>query len=86
MSEFNITVDGGTSVRLPTAGKYVDRDIIVKSIGGSEDLNDVLTEQEALISTLKEILQNKSNGSVQYETWTITYVDGTVEQKEVAVL
>lgn len=33
MSEFNITVDGGTSVRLPTAGKYVDRDIIVTATG-----------------------------------------------------
>lgn len=29
MSEFNIKVDGGSSVRLPTAGKYCDRDIVV---------------------------------------------------------
>lgn len=34
MSEFNISVDGGSSVRLPTAGKYCDRDIIVTAIGG----------------------------------------------------
>ncbi|MBR2388213.1 MAG: hypothetical protein IKB02_05980 [Clostridia bacterium] len=33
MSEFNITVEGGSSVRLPTAGKYVDRDIIVTATG-----------------------------------------------------
>lgn len=29
MSEFNITVDGGTSKRLLTAGKYCDRDIVI---------------------------------------------------------
>lgn len=31
---YNITVEGGTSVRLPTAGKYCDRDIIITAIGG----------------------------------------------------
>lgn len=31
---FNITVEGGTSVRLPTAGKYCDRDIVVNATGG----------------------------------------------------
>ena len=30
----NITVKGGTSVRLPTAGKYCDRDIVVTATGG----------------------------------------------------
>lgn len=34
MSEFNIEVAGGTSVRLPTAGKYCDRDIIITATGG----------------------------------------------------
>lgn len=34
MSEHIITVEGGTSVRLPTAGKYCDRDIIVTVTGG----------------------------------------------------
>lgn len=34
MSEFNITVEGGKSVRLPTAGKYCDRDIIISAEGG----------------------------------------------------
>lgn len=36
MSEFNITVDGGSSVRLPTAGKYCDRDIVITAKGGSD--------------------------------------------------
>lgn len=31
----NITVEGGTSVRLPTAGKYCERDIVVTATGGS---------------------------------------------------
>lgn len=37
MSEFNIEVDGGSSVRLPTAGKYCDRDIVVTATGGGVD-------------------------------------------------
>lgn len=37
MSEFNINVEGGSSVRLPTAGKYCDRDIIVTASGGGGD-------------------------------------------------
>ncbi len=31
---FDIEVEGGTSVRLPTAGKYCDRDIVVSATGG----------------------------------------------------
>lgn len=58
----NITVQGGTSVRLPTAGKYCEQDIIVTAEGGTEDLNAVLTEQEALIDELKEALQGKASG------------------------
>lgn len=58
----NITVEGGTSVRLPTAGKYCDRDIVITATGGAEDLNAVLTEQEALIATLQETLKDKAAG------------------------
>jgi hypothetical protein len=58
----NITIEGGSSVRLLTKGKYCDRDIIVTSEGGSEDLNEVLTEQEAKIAELKEILRGKAVG------------------------
>ena len=54
----NITVDGGSSVRLPTAGKYCDRDIVVTALGGAEDLNAELTEQESLIEQLGTILDN----------------------------
>lgn len=34
MSEFNVTVEGGTSKRLLTKGKYCDRDIVVTAQGG----------------------------------------------------
>lgn len=37
MSEHAITVPGGTSIRLATAGKYCDRDIVVTATGGSTD-------------------------------------------------
>lgn len=40
MSEFNIEVQGGSSVRLPTAGKYCEKDIIVTASGGGDSLPD----------------------------------------------
>lgn len=55
MSEHQITVAGGSSVRLPTAGKYCDRDIVVTAEGGGVDLpaldnpaaeEDVLVDKE----------------------------------------
>jgi hypothetical protein len=30
---YNITVEGGSSIRLPTSGKYCDRDIVVTATG-----------------------------------------------------
>ena len=40
MSEFNIEVEGGKAVRLPTAGKYCDRDIVVTATGGGSSEED----------------------------------------------
>lgn len=51
-----------------------------------EDLDDVLTEQEALIAELQEVLKGKASGVGQYETWTITYKDGTIEEQKVVLL
>lgn len=88
MSEFNITVDGGTSVRLPTAGKYVDRDIIVTATGSTEtpeNLDDVLTEQEQLIEQLTIALDNKASGGggaeveVVLQSKTVTPTKSTQE-------
>lgn len=41
MSNHNITVDGGKSVRLPTAGKYCDRDILVTALPGGVELPEL---------------------------------------------
>lgn len=62
---FNITVEGGTSVRLPTEGKYCDRDIVITATGNGtapEDLDSVLTEQESLIAELQDTLRGKASG------------------------
>lgn len=86
MSKHKITVQGGSSVRLPTAGKYCDKDIVVTATGGTEDLNDVLTEQESLIEELKEVLRGKaSGGDVIVETWVFTLEDGTTVEKAVVI-
>lgn len=55
MSEFNITIEGGTSKRLPTAGKYVDRDIIVTAEGGGETwvFNDEIFCDQGLFYAFK---------------------------------
>ena len=36
MSEYNFTVAGGSSVKLLTEGKYLDRNIVVTAEGGSD--------------------------------------------------
>lgn len=42
----NITVEAGTSVRLPTAGKYCDRDIVVTATGGTEVIEPTIQSLE----------------------------------------
>lgn len=41
MSEHKITVNGGNSVRLPTAGKYCDRDIFITALPGGVELPEL---------------------------------------------
>lgn len=47
MSEHNITVQGGSAVRLKTAGKYCDRDILVSATPGGVDLPELTNEGTA---------------------------------------
>ena len=54
----NISIEGGTPVRLPTAGKYCDRDIVVSP----ENLDEKLAQQDALIGQIKTALQGKAVG------------------------
>lgn len=42
----NITVQGGTSIRLPTAGKYCDRDIVITATGGGSTEPDPRDEYQ----------------------------------------
>ena len=56
----NIIVEGGKAIRLKTAGKYCDRDIVVTSMGGAEDLDSELTSIESKIADLNAILNELS--------------------------
>lgn len=52
MNEHEITVEGGTSVLLPTAGTYCDKNIVITATGGSSDENQL---DARLQGTLKEL-------------------------------
>lgn len=45
MSEYNFTVESGSAVRLKTAGKYCDRDIVVTATGGAAEQENKLIER-----------------------------------------
>lgn len=86
MSEFNIEVAGGSSVRLPTAGKYCDRDIVVKATGGgggsSEPLLDVLLVNGNGVYTLPDGYSGVKKIIVNSDTATDTttvYWDGNTD-------
>ena len=85
MSDFNISIESGTSKRLPVGNKWSEKDIIVTATGGTEDLNADLTEQESLIETLKATLQGKAAGGGVVETWIFTLEDGTTVEKAVVI-
>lgn len=69
MSEHNITVQGGSSVRLPTAGKYCDRDIVVTAEGGGTEL-PILDNPATAADIVKDKQVIGADGSV---------ITGTVE-------
>jgi hypothetical protein len=74
MSQHEITVEGGTSKLLLTAGKYCDRNILVTarpSESGGEDISAELAEQKTLISDIKTALANKAAGNI--ETCTMEF-------------
>lgn len=52
----NITIDGGSSVRLPTKGKYCDRDIVITATGGGG--GDSEKEVAALLGNTMTELNN----------------------------
>ena len=71
---YNITVDGGTSVRLPTAGKYCDRDIVVTATGGGSVSEPSTISGINLHNTETDIPNTYLSGAavVAYNGWTTT--------------
>ena len=70
----NITVDGGTSVRLPTAGKYCDRDIVVTATGGGSVSEPSTISGINLHNKETDIPNTYLSGAavVAYNGWTTT--------------
>ena len=67
---FNITVEGGTSVRLPTAGKYCDRDIVVTAQGGGGD--DVKLAGSIVDKTVTEFINPYATSIGEYSLRSCT--------------
>lgn len=65
----NITVEGGSSVRLPTAGKYCDRDIVVTATSEPATISGI-----NLHNTETDIPNTYLNGAavIEYSGWTTT--------------
>ena len=70
----NISVEGGTSVRLPTAGKYCDRDIVVTATGGGSVSEPATIGGINLHNTETDIPNTYLSGAtvVAYNSWTTT--------------
>ena len=59
MSAFNIEVEGGKSVKLPTAGKYCDRDIVVSAKEGGGGYDEGYADgEQAEYDRFWDLLQN----------------------------
>ena len=74
MSAFNIEVEGGKSVRLPTGGKYCDRDIVVTAADGGGDYDQGYTDgQTAEYDRFWDAYQengNRTNYEYAFYKWT----------------
>lgn len=65
MSQHNITVEGGTSVQLPIAGKYCKKDIIITATGGgSGDTSEI--EDAFILRTMSGEYANDRVTSISY--------------------
>lgn len=78
MSEHNITVEGGTSIRLPTAGKYCDRDIVITAEGGTEDF-----DADSVLGT--RIFNHKLNLDVGVGTFGLEFTSNGVNYNQIYI-
>lgn len=62
MSTHNIEVNAGTTVRLPTAGKYCDRDIVITATGGADSQELI----DSFIAGTTESLESNALGITNY--------------------
>lgn len=67
----NITIEGGTTVRLPTAGKYCDRDIVITALGGGTGK----PEQEKTV----EITENGTHEVIPDDGYALSKVTVNVD-------
>ena len=83
MSDINISVDGGTTKRLLTAGKYCESDIVVTASGGGGDddsfksVLDGTATKPTLPSDLKKIRSYAFNQCYQLALTSLP--DGVTE-------
>ena len=75
MSDINISIDGGASKRLLTAGKYCDKDIVVTAEGGSGAVGN-LTKYTKVIakpeSATSFVIANPLGGIAKYISVVMT--------------
>lgn len=84
MSDINITIEGGTSKRLKTAGKYCDRDIVVTSTGTAADLQEQIDSMNADIAATYLALEAK--GATMPDAMTSDNLAATAESVIVGVM
>lgn len=86
---FNIEVEGGKTVRLPTAGKYCDRDIVITATGGggvAEPVIEELTITENGTYTAPDGVDGYSPVTVNVPTGGLDkLIDGTITEVSSAV-
>ena len=70
----NSTVEGGTSARLPTSGKYCDRDIVVTATGGGSVTEPSTISGINLHNKETDIPNTYLSGAtvLEYNGWTTT--------------
>ena len=74
---YNITIEGGKSARLPTAGKYCSKDIVITATGGGGDEEWIGDGNTHIWITLSEGRTSPMLGVCPKGTVTVDWGDGT---------